>query len=49
MTFVQSERFKGLLVPFLKKLIEVDTMATFAKVNEALARRIVEVRDRNAS
>ena len=38
-TFVQGERFKGLLVPFLGKLF-VDTAATFAKVNEALARRV---------
>ena len=48
-TFVQGERFKGVLVPFLRKLIEVDTMATFAKVNEALALRVAQVRDRNAA
>lgn len=48
-TFVQAERFKGLLVPFLKKLIEVDTATTFVKVNEALARRVVELRARGAA
>ncbi|MGZ5293087.1 MAG: SRPBCC family protein [Actinomycetota bacterium] len=48
-TFVQGERFKGLLVPFLRKLIEVDTAGTFAKVNDALARRVVELRTRDAA
>jgi hypothetical protein len=48
-TFVQGERFKGLLVPFLRKLIEVDTASTFVKVNEALARRVVELRTRDAA
>jgi hypothetical protein len=47
-SFVQAERFKGILVPFLRKLIEVDTVATFARVNEALARRVVELRGRGA-
>ena len=42
--FVQGERFKGLLVPFLKKMIEVDTASTFVKVNEALALRVVALR-----
>jgi hypothetical protein len=46
--FVQAERFKGILVPFLRKVIEVDTVATFARVNEALARRVVELRGRGA-
>jgi hypothetical protein len=40
--FVQSERFSGLLVPFLRKTIEVDTLGTFQKVNAALAARVVE-------
>ena len=43
-TFKQDERFRGLLVPFLRKMIEVDTLATFHEVNEALARRVVELR-----
>jgi hypothetical protein len=42
-TFTQDERFKGLLVPFLGKLM-VDTGATFVRVNEALARRVSELR-----
>jgi hypothetical protein len=42
--FVQGERFKGLLVPFLRKLIEVDTATTFTKVNDALAARVIELR-----
>jgi hypothetical protein len=42
--FVQGERFKGLMVPFLRKLIEVDTAATFTNVNAALAARVIELR-----
>ena len=42
--FVQGERFKGLLVPFLRRLIEVDTATTFTKVNAALAARVIELR-----
>lgn len=44
--FVQGERFRGLLVPFLRRMIEVDTVATFRAVNEALARRVAEQRER---
>lgn len=43
-TFVQDERFRGVLVPFLRKMIEVDTAATFVKVNEALTARVASVR-----
>ena len=42
---VQSERFRGLLVPFARKMIEVSTAATFAEVNDAFARRVGERRD----
>ena len=42
--FVQGERFTGLLVPFLRKLIEVDTATTFTNVNAALAARVIELR-----
>jgi hypothetical protein len=38
--FVQDERFRGVLVPFLRKLIEVDTAGMFEKVNTALAARV---------
>jgi hypothetical protein len=41
---VQSERFRGLLVPFLRRMIEVDTLATFDRVNAALAARVAERR-----
>jgi hypothetical protein len=47
--FVQGERFRGLLVPFLRRMIEVDTVATFRAVNEALARRVVELREGRAA
>ena len=42
--FVQSERFKGLLVPFVRRMIEVDTVATFEAVNQALADRVSGLR-----
>ena len=42
--FVQGERFRGLLVPFLRRMIEVDTKTTFGLVNAALANRVVELR-----
>ena len=35
-TFIQNEKFNGLLVPFMKKLIEVDTINNFKKFNEAI-------------
>jgi hypothetical protein len=44
--FVQGERFRGLLVPFLRRMIEVDTLATFERVNTALAARVAELRRR---
>ena len=44
--FVQGERFRGLLVPFLRSMIEVDTLAMFERVNEALASRVAELRSR---
>jgi hypothetical protein len=43
--FVQHERFRGLLVPFLRKMIEVDTLAMFEKVNAALAARVAQRQD----
>jgi hypothetical protein len=46
--FVQSERFRGVLVPFLRRMIEVDTVATFHAVNAALATRVAELRARAA-
>jgi hypothetical protein len=46
--FVQSERFCGLLVPFLRRLIEVDTPASFREVNDALVARVAAVRARAA-
>jgi len=44
--FVQAERFRGLLVPFLKRLIEVDTVAMFERVNAALVERVEAVGSR---
>jgi hypothetical protein len=44
--FVQGERFRGLLVPFLKRLIEVDTVAMFERVNAALAERVEAIGSR---
>jgi hypothetical protein len=47
--FVQGERFKGLLVPFLRKMIEEDTLQTFEAVNAALAARVTELRNRRVA
>jgi len=42
--FVQAERFSGVLVPFLRRLIERDTVAMFERSNPALAARVAAVR-----
>jgi hypothetical protein len=47
--FTQSESFRGLLVPFLRRLIEVDTLATFERVNAAMAERVAAVRRERAA
>jgi hypothetical protein len=41
--FVQSERFRGILVPFMwRRLRDGGTAAGFRAMNEALARRVAE-------
>lgn len=42
-TFIQSEKFKGILVPFLKKQLNTNTRQGFIDMNEALKAKI-EVR-----
>ena len=45
MRFTQSERFGGILVPLLwKKLRDGGTAKGFRAMNEALARRVAELR-----
>ncbi|WP_205685604.1 SRPBCC domain-containing protein [Flavipsychrobacter stenotrophus] len=39
-TFMQYEHFRGILVPFLKKMLDVDTKASFMQMNEALKKRV---------
>jgi len=39
-TFIQSENFKGILVPFLKKMIEINTVQGFRQMNEGLKREV---------
>lgn len=39
-TFMQYEHFRGILVPFLKKMLDVDTRASFTQMNEALKKRV---------
>jgi hypothetical protein len=46
--FVQEEHFRGVLVPFLRRMLERDTRAGFEATNEALARR-AEARARDAA
>ncbi len=38
-TFIQSEKFKGILVPFLKKMLDQKTLKGFIGMNEALKLR----------
>lgn len=35
-TFIQFERFKGILIPFMKKMLEGNTLNGFRHMNEAL-------------
>ncbi len=44
--FVQAERFRGVLVPFMRSMIEVDTLSMFERVNQALADRVAAQRSR---
>ena len=39
-TFMQYEHFRGILVPFLKKMLDVDTKTSFMQMNEALKKRV---------
>lgn len=39
-TFIHSERFKGILVPFLKKMLNGPTLDGFRQMNEALKQRV---------
>lgn len=39
-TFTQKEFFSGLLIPFCKGMIEVDTLAGFVLMNEALKKKV---------
>lgn len=39
-TFIQSEMFKGILVPFFKKKLEVNTKNGFIEMNKALKKRV---------
>lgn len=41
-TFTHEERFTGILVPFLKKMLEVDTKNGFIRMNEALLERALK-------
>lgn len=38
-TFIQFERFKGILIPFVKKMLNENTLNGFNQMNEALKRR----------
>ena len=40
---VQSERFVGILVPFLRRLIEDETVTMFGRINRAFAERVAAV------
>ena len=38
-TFIQYERFRGVLVPFVSKMLNTNTKSGFIKMNEALKKR----------
>jgi len=38
-TFIQYERFRGALIPFMKKMLKGPTLSGFQQMNEALKRR----------
>lgn len=38
-TFVQYEKFRGILVPFLKKMLDENTKLGFEEMNQALKER----------
>src|SRR6185312_7476466 len=38
-TFIQYERFRGILIPFMKKILEGSTLSGFRQMNEALKKR----------
>lgn len=42
--FVQSERFRGVLLPFVRRSILPATLAGFEAMNQALAERVVAVK-----
>ena len=39
-TFVQSEQFRGVLVPFVRSMIEGNTLSMLERVNVDLAARV---------
>lgn len=41
--FIQGEHFSGLLIPFMKKLIDIDTLKGFEMFNQALKQRVESV------
>ena len=40
--FIQGEKFSGILVPFLRKMIEGNTSAGFTQFNDAIKKRVEE-------
>ena len=39
-TFIQREKFKGVLVPLFKKMLDVNTINGFNRMNTALKERV---------
>ncbi|MFL5729836.1 MAG: SRPBCC family protein [Cytophagaceae bacterium] len=41
-TFIQYERFRGILVPFMKRMLDDNTLSGFKQMNEALKKKCEE-------
>lgn len=39
-TFIQSEKFEGILIPLFKKMLDVNTKEGFESMNKALKARV---------
>jgi hypothetical protein len=46
-TFIQREKFKGLLVPLFSKMLDVNTKQGFEQMNQKLKERVEKIREKD--